>query len=204
MCDREQDLMMAYLGADPAGRRQLELEHPDFFVDEVQTAVQEADALQRESAQLNEEMRSMVNGLKDELDLPDLAGLEAGVLPDSEGTEYFQRVLAGLMSAMPPATLGTLTSPTGPSPKAHRVTIVLPLVVEFLPIRSVLKGTEGVCRGWRAVTKPTKDDAGMASALWIGMVQREYPAELAELIEGDSSSSIINSNWRTIARVIST
>ena len=213
--------LAAFLTADAATRAQMIEANPDLFTEEVLEALNEADELRDDSLKIANELKNLMSDLNSELGLPSsgggpLGGIDESDLEGFQQDEYFRQVLSNLLKMAPLEEQSRLNTkrpmdaagqPAGSRPAQNAKVIalqsVLPRVVEYLPVKSVFLGCECTCRGWRKITRPTDDDGGLSSALWIGLVQREYPQQLSELLESDEEGKMLATNWRTIARVLS-
>jgi hypothetical protein len=167
----------------------------------------------------DDQLKSLLTAVPRDLLLPDQGPLGSGSpapianpltsarkdLPQDESSSTTASTNTVSTSRAAPAPTTTLYV----APSGVRLVPFLVRVFEFLPIHSVFHSTEMVSRAWRNVTKPyagpKSREAGISSALWLGMVHRECAEELKELMseEEGNSEMLLTANWRTIARVVS-
>lgn len=212
-------LFASYLALpSEAERRALAAAHPHIFVPELLDSLAEA---QRELHQTLSEVRdvySTIDSVADVLSLSSFTPVQnAERVAGAEDltAEFAARFAAGLsalrdssvsatrhtsaLAPIPAAALPkTLSSTSAPArvPWHQQAELVLE-VLSYVPARDVLLHAEDVCEAWRYWLFVPE----VSRFFWIGVVQREFPAFLQQLLmlQASKEDAVLDQDWRSMA-----
>ncbi|KPI87983.1 hypothetical protein ABL78_2919 [Leptomonas seymouri] len=97
-------------------------------------------------------------------------------------------------AAVGPSTPSSSCAPVA-SPAAWFAQPALVLeILSYLPANEIFVEAENVCRSWQAWLF----DPGVSRFFWVGCVQREFPQQLAVLLQTEGED-LFQSDWRSLA-----
>lgn len=214
-----------------AARNDLLQRYPELFHGELLEALNDAREVLQSTASAYDDSERMFTSLMRQLDLPSESralgpsseAVEDYRVPSQSATHgadvtrnEFATLLANLLRAAPaeesqhtnvvgsddalPATIACAPQSGGAlqsSSWSRNDTLVVE-VFSYLPAETLFNVCENTCQYWRVLLC----DGVVANSIWIGIVQREFPKQLAKALSAqcdDPNVDVWDNDWRVIA-----
>jgi hypothetical protein len=219
-------LMASYCFASKPQRVAMVLAQPELFQGELLESLEEARELMHSTGAAYDETEKLFSSLMHQLDLPSEGGPQradevAPAAPStvvstvSTGNSICRREFDILLHALLKDGKNAESAPSAEGGLSHEQQLLesqlstsswlcrdasLTLhVLSFLPAEDVLSSCEDTCSAWRLWLC----DMSIAGSFWVGVVQREFPAQLIAILSAPPSPDAdpIDQDWRTIAMI---
>jgi hypothetical protein len=221
-------LIASYCFASKPQRIAMVLARPELFQGELLESLEEARELMHSTGAAYDETEKLFSSLMHQLDLPSEGGPQRAeevvlaapsnvvVSTMSAGNSICHREFDILLRALlkdgtnaesaPPHAEGGLSheqqlleSQLSTSSWLCRDASLTLHVLSFLPAEDILSSCEDTCSAWRLWLC----DKSTAGSFWVGVVQREFPAQLIAILSAPPSPDAdpLDQDWRTIAMI---